>query len=125
MTPVVPLNALADGEMLACQVENVDVLLCRVDGRCYALANRCSHAQQNLHTGRLRGHEIAINRLDVLRYPTVRQGPVLPGDFEQEGSNCRLSAKSGLSSVGLPAGSTGALTRFQNLSRSASVRRKV
>lgn len=58
MTPVVPLNALADGQMLACRVESVDVLLCRVDGRYYALANHCSHARQNLHTGRLRGHEI-------------------------------------------------------------------
>lgn len=58
MTPIARLNALADGQMLACRVEDVDVLLCRVDGRYYALANHCSHARQPLHTGRLRGHEI-------------------------------------------------------------------
>ena len=58
MIPVAPLNALEDGQMLACRVEDVDVLLCRVDGRYFALANHCSHARQNLHTGRLRGYEI-------------------------------------------------------------------
>lgn len=51
--------------------------------------------------------ELSVNHLDALLYPTVRQGPVLLGEFEQDGTNCRLSAKSGLPSVSLPAGFTG------------------
>ena len=58
MTPVAAQNALDDGEMMACNVNGVDVLLCRVDGQYYAVSNRCSHARQVLSTGKLRGHEI-------------------------------------------------------------------
>jgi 3-phenylpropionate/trans-cinnamate dioxygenase ferredoxin component len=58
MKPVMPVAGLGDGEMAAVRVDGVDVLLCRIDGRFYAVANRCSHAQQALHTGRLRGFEI-------------------------------------------------------------------
>ncbi|NNL84507.1 MAG: amidase [Myxococcales bacterium] len=42
--------------------------------------------------------------LDALIYPTIRRLPVRIGVFEQEGSNCRLSAKSGLPAISLPAG---------------------
>ncbi|HEX7035628.1 MAG TPA: Rieske 2Fe-2S domain-containing protein [Pseudomonadales bacterium] len=55
MIPVMSVTALADGEMTACRVEGVEILVCRVDGRFYACANRCTHAGQALHTGRLRG----------------------------------------------------------------------
>ncbi len=58
MEPVVAQSELADGEMHACQVNGVDVLLCRVDGEYYAVADRCSHATQKLSVGRLRGHEV-------------------------------------------------------------------
>lgn len=58
MTPVMPMNALADGEMRPCRVGDADVLVCRVDGRFYAVANRCPHAGQKLHGGRLRGFEL-------------------------------------------------------------------
>ena len=58
MKPVIPVNALADGEMTVCRVDGVEVLICRVDGRFFALANRCSHAGQALHSGRLRGHRL-------------------------------------------------------------------
>lgn len=44
--------------MAACQVDGVSVLLCRVDGRFHAVANRCSHASQVLSEGELRGHEL-------------------------------------------------------------------
>jgi nitrite reductase/ring-hydroxylating ferredoxin subunit len=44
--------------MTACRIDGIDVLICRVDGRFYALANRCSHAGQLLHRGRLAGHEL-------------------------------------------------------------------
>lgn len=53
-----PITALRDGEMRALRIDGVDVLLCRVDGRYFALANQCTHARQALHTGRLRGFEI-------------------------------------------------------------------
>ena len=58
MTPVMPVNALADGEMAPCSVDGIDLLVCRVDGRFYAVARRCTHAGQSLHTGRLRGIEL-------------------------------------------------------------------
>jgi 3-phenylpropionate/trans-cinnamate dioxygenase ferredoxin subunit len=56
--PVMPMNALADGEMTVRRVDGVEVLICRVDGRFYALANRCSHAGQALHGGRLHGWQL-------------------------------------------------------------------
>ncbi len=58
MTPVMPMNALADGEMRSCRVGDADVLVCRVEGRFYAVSNRCPHAGQKLHGGRLRGFEL-------------------------------------------------------------------
>lgn len=44
------------------------------------------------------------NELDALIYPSIRRVPVLLGDNDQPGSNCRVSAKSGLPAVSLPAG---------------------
>ncbi len=58
MKPVAAQADLRDGEMIACEVDGVDVLLCRVDGQYYAVSNRCSHAQQVLIAGKLKGHEI-------------------------------------------------------------------
>lgn len=55
MRQVMSVTGLADGEMTVCRVDGVEVLICRVDGRFYALSNRCSHAGQALHAGRLRG----------------------------------------------------------------------
>lgn len=54
MTPVVAVNALGDGEVRPYRVDGVDILLCRIDGRYYAVAGRCSHAAQSLAGGRLR-----------------------------------------------------------------------
>ncbi len=53
--PLLPIAALADGEMAGLRVQGHDVLVCHVDGQYYAVENRCSHAQQPLHTGRLEG----------------------------------------------------------------------
>ncbi len=58
MTDSLPLDALADGEMRGLRIDGVEVLLCRVDGQYFALANTCTHARQALSTGRLRGHEV-------------------------------------------------------------------
>ncbi len=58
MTPVLSLSALDDGDKALCRVGRTEVLLCRIDGRFYAVANRCPHAQQGLHGGRLIGSEL-------------------------------------------------------------------
>jgi len=58
MSEALPITVLQDGEKRAIRIEGVDVLLCRVDGQYYALANNCSHARQALDAGRLRGYEI-------------------------------------------------------------------
>lgn len=52
------MTALRDGQMLPMRVDGEEVLVCRVEGQFYALANRCSHASQALHTGRLKGYEL-------------------------------------------------------------------
>ena len=58
MKPVIAQSDMSDGEMHACEVDGVDVLLCRVDGEYYAVVDHCSHATQKLSAGRLRGHEV-------------------------------------------------------------------
>lgn len=91
MKPVASQAELADGEMIARNVDGVDVLLCRVDGEYYAVSNRCSHASQVLVTGRLRGHEINCPlhgaRFDVrdgrcLAAPAVRPIKTFPVTLE-------------------------------------------
>ncbi len=44
-------------------------------------------------------------RIDVLAYPTMRRKPVVIGD-PQAGSNCQLSATTGLPAISVPAGFT-------------------
>lgn len=58
MSEGLPITTLADGEMRALRIDGVDVLLCRVEGEYFAMANSCSHARQALSAGRLRGHEV-------------------------------------------------------------------
>ena len=59
MTPVMPMTALAEGEMAACVVEGLQMLVCHVKGQYYAIENRCSHAGTKLSAGRLRGYELS------------------------------------------------------------------
>jgi len=47
------------------------------------------------------------NNLDGLVYPTIRQKPVPVPSTNQPGSNCRVSAQSGLPAISVPAGFTG------------------
>ena len=58
MQPVIAMAELGDGEMIAREVDGVSVLLCRVEGRFYAVSNMCSHASQRLVQGKLKGHEL-------------------------------------------------------------------
>jgi len=53
-----PHRALSDGEMTAIDVDGEAILLCRVEGRYHALRDICSHADQALSEGRLRGHTV-------------------------------------------------------------------
>jgi hypothetical protein len=46
------------------------------------------------------------NNLDGLIYPTIRQKPVFVPTTSQPGSNCRVSAQSGLPAISVPAGFT-------------------
>jgi len=46
------------------------------------------------------------NQLDGLIYPTIRQKPVLVPNTNQPGSNCRVSAQSGLPAISVQAGFT-------------------
>lgn len=59
MVPVMPLAALAEGEMAACVVAGKEILVCHVEGQFYAVSNRCSHAGQLLSSGRLKGFELS------------------------------------------------------------------
>ena len=52
------MAALAEGEMVACRVDGVEVLICQVGGSYYAVSNRCSHAGQTLSAGKLNDHAI-------------------------------------------------------------------
>ena len=58
MKPALPIAKVGEGEMAACDVDGVKVLVCQVEGRFYALHNQCSHARQALHTGALVRHQI-------------------------------------------------------------------
>jgi nitrite reductase/ring-hydroxylating ferredoxin subunit len=53
-----PHPTLSDGEMTTVDVDGDAILLCRIDGRYHALRDICSHADQALSEGRLRGHTI-------------------------------------------------------------------
>lgn len=58
MAAVMPIAALAEGEMTLCRVDGVEVLICHVEGQFYAVASRCSHAGQPLISGRLDGYQL-------------------------------------------------------------------
>jgi nitrite reductase/ring-hydroxylating ferredoxin subunit len=75
------IAALQDGDMQACQVDGVNVLICRVEGRYHAVSNRCSHASQTLSAGRLRGAELTCP-LHGARFD-VRTGACLAGPAER------------------------------------------
>jgi amidase len=49
---------------------------------------------------------MADNDLDALLYPTIRQKPIFVPATNQPGSNCRVSAHSGLPAISVPVGFT-------------------
>jgi amidase len=54
------------------------------------------------------------NQLDALIYPTIRQKPVFVPSTSQLGSNCRVSAQSGLPAISVPVGFTNPEAGFNN-----------
>lgn len=54
-----PLSELADREPKAVTVDGVEVVLCLYDGQVFAIASRCSHAEEPLACGRIRNGWIA------------------------------------------------------------------
>ena len=93
MKPVISMAALADGEMIACDVDGVDVLLCRVAGQHYAVSNHCSHAHQALATGRLKGYEVSCP-LHGARFD-VRDGRCLAAPASQPISAFEVTLEGG------------------------------
>jgi nitrite reductase/ring-hydroxylating ferredoxin subunit/uncharacterized membrane protein len=57
-TPVLAEAELEDGKPAGVQANGVGVLLARLDGRVYALGDRCSHRGCSLHEGELRGDTV-------------------------------------------------------------------
>lgn len=49
---------VAEGEKQSFRCEGLDILMCRVEGRLYAVEDLCSHARSPLSRGILRGHTI-------------------------------------------------------------------
>lgn len=58
LIPLVPLAAVPEGAKRACSADGLEVLVCNVEGKIYAVENRCSHSSSRLDTGKLRGHSI-------------------------------------------------------------------
>jgi len=50
----VAIDGLTDNKLCRHQAGEIDIIVCRWQGRYFAFANRCSHAAQPLHQGRVR-----------------------------------------------------------------------
>ncbi len=103
----VDVEDLAPGEMRAVAGPGDGILLCNVDGRIYAVSNRCTHASVELSSGSLLGAEIECPfhgaRFDVttgaalclpakrgLRsYPVTRSGARVRIEIAPEGEGSR------------------------------------
>lgn len=79
---VAELNDLADGELMAVEVEGEPICLAKVDGSIYAFTDNCTHISGPLNEGELDG--------EVLTCPwhgaqfNVRTGKVLRGPARQD-----------------------------------------
>lgn len=73
---------LSDGQMTAVDVEGEAILLCRIEGRYHALQDLCTHAQQALSEGRLRGPTVYCP-LHGARFD-IRTGECLSGPATED-----------------------------------------
>ncbi len=58
MIPLMPMTALAEGDMAQVRVGGEEVLIAHVYGQYYAVSARCPHAGRSLAGGTLRGYEL-------------------------------------------------------------------
>ncbi|MEC7810975.1 MAG: Rieske 2Fe-2S domain-containing protein [Actinomycetota bacterium] len=52
------LSHLENGELISCEVDDFEMLICRVEGKLYAIEDNCSHADTPLSEGKLSGFQI-------------------------------------------------------------------
>jgi nitrite reductase/ring-hydroxylating ferredoxin subunit len=74
----VNVNDLAEGGLSATKVDENEILLAKVDGKIYAIANACGHLAYPLNEGRLDGHIVTciwhFARFDVRTGEVVSAG---------------------------------------------------
>lgn len=107
-TPGVPVGSLAD--LLASGVFHPDVEPALRASEAMGERSRREYLEALLDRTRLRQRVLALmarERLDALLYPSIRRVAV-PHGQPQPGSNCALSANTGLPALSLPAGFTAA-----------------
>jgi 3-phenylpropionate/trans-cinnamate dioxygenase ferredoxin component len=59
---VIEESALAEGEHIVVDVDGVDVAVFKIDGKCYAIEDICTHDGAELASGKLEGDEIICPR---------------------------------------------------------------
>ena len=79
---IAAVDAVAEGGMLAAEAGDVEVLLCKVQGQFYAIANRCTHGLARLDEGQLQGHILSCplhqGKFDIRNGRCVQAPPVRP-----------------------------------------------
>lgn len=74
------VDTLDEGCMLVARAGEVEALLCKVDGKMYAVANRCTHGMATLGDGQLKGHVLGCplhqGRFDVRSGACLQAPPV-------------------------------------------------
>jgi len=104
--PAAPVASLAD--IIAANVHHPDVDGSLRASQAMGPANRRAYLEALAQRENLRNMLLAAmarGRLDALVYPTVRRAPA-PAGAAQPGSNCLLSANTGLPALSVPAGFT-------------------
>jgi amidase len=107
-TPGVPVRSL--GDLLASGIYHAEVEASLKASEATGKRNRRDYLEALLDRERLRQHVLALmarERLDALVYPSIRR-TAMPLGTPQPGSNCTLSANTGLPALTLPAGFTAA-----------------
>jgi amidase len=107
-TPGAPVDSLAD--LLASGMYHPDIEAALLASEAMGERSRGEYLEALLDRQRLRQRVLALmarERLDVLLYPSIRRVAARHGRA-QPGSNCALSANTGLPALTLPAGLTAA-----------------
>jgi 3-phenylpropionate/trans-cinnamate dioxygenase ferredoxin subunit len=85
-------SGLREGDITTCSAGELDVMVCRFEGKLYAIEDRCSHAETTLSDGLLIGSAIACplhgasfdvrdgRHLGPPAYTGVRTFPVIEAD---------------------------------------------